>query len=187
MREKGLKIIGRVVWDGKGGLTFTVAERTRRLTFSLARTYTLSEEELARRHHEPVLAISGSSWWLYRDVVVDARDVVQDELPLRIKHFVLRHENALSRIRHEVEAFENLDRLPAARRDAIPEAVRMFVWQRDEGKCVKCGSREKLEFDHIIPVADGGSNTERNVQLLCGACNRDAASRDSASGERSQH
>lgn len=76
------------------------------------------------------------------------------------------------RIRHEVEAFENLNLLPAARSEAIPEAVRMFVWQRDEGKCVKCGSREKLEFDHIIPVADSGSSTERNVQLLCETCNR---------------
>jgi 5-methylcytosine-specific restriction endonuclease McrA len=46
------------------------------------------------------------------------------------------------------------------------------VWQRDQGQCVQCGSREKLEFDHIIPVAEGGSSTERNVQLLCEACNR---------------
>ena len=90
---------------------------------------------------------------LFRDVVVDTRGAPQDELLLRIKHLVLRHEKALSRIRHEVEAFENQNLLPAARRETIPEAVRMFVWQRDEGKCVKCGSREKLEFDHIIPVA----------------------------------
>jgi len=44
-------------------------------------------------------------------------------------------------------------------RTAIPSEVRREVWRRDSGKCVKCGSRERLEYDHIIPVAKGGSNT----------------------------
>lgn len=57
-------------------------------------------------------------------------------------------------------------------RIAIPSDVRREVWRRDNGKCVKCGSREKLEYDHIIPVAKGGSNTARNIELLCEICNR---------------
>jgi len=57
-------------------------------------------------------------------------------------------------------------------RDAIPSAVRREVWRRDEGKCKKCSSRKNLEYDHIIPVAEGGSNTARNIELLCQDCNR---------------
>jgi hypothetical protein len=57
-------------------------------------------------------------------------------------------------------------------RDAIPDDVKTYVWRRDSGKCVKCRSQEKLEFDHIIPVSKGGSNTARNIQLLCEKCNR---------------
>jgi Holliday junction DNA helicase RuvB len=57
-------------------------------------------------------------------------------------------------------------------RDAIPSAIRREVWRRDGGKCVKCGSRKNLEYDHIIPVSKGGSNTARNIELLCEACNR---------------
>jgi Holliday junction DNA helicase RuvB len=57
-------------------------------------------------------------------------------------------------------------------RQPIPEDVKLLVWQRDGGRCVKCGSQEKLEYDHIIPLAKGGSNTTRNIQLLCENCNR---------------
>ncbi len=57
-------------------------------------------------------------------------------------------------------------------RAAIPSEVRREVWRRDGGKCIKCGSRENLEYDHIIPVSKGGSNTARNIELLCQQCNR---------------
>jgi len=54
----------------------------------------------------------------------------------------------------------------------IPKNVKREVWRRDQGRCVDCGSNEKLEYDHIIPFSKGGSNTERNIQLLCESCNR---------------
>jgi len=65
----------------------------------------------------------------------------------------------------------------AARRDAIPKNVRHEVWRRDGGQCVDCRSRERLEFDHIIPVSKGGSNTARNIELRCQDCNREKAAR----------
>lgn len=58
-------------------------------------------------------------------------------------------------------------------RTPIPEAVRHAVWRRDQGRCARCDSQERLEFDHIIPVSRGGANTERNLQLLCERCNRE--------------
>ena len=54
----------------------------------------------------------------------------------------------------------------------IPQQVKDLVWNRDSGKCRECRNNEKLEFDHIIPYSKGGSNTYRNIQLLCEPCNR---------------
>jgi hypothetical protein len=54
----------------------------------------------------------------------------------------------------------------------IPSAVKLEVWKRDKGCCVKCGSRENLHFDHIIPYSLGGSSKKaENVQILCGKHN----------------
>ena len=61
---------------------------------------------------------------------------------------------------------------PNDRRERVASDVKKEVWNRDGGKCVECGSREDLEYDHIIPVSKGGANTVRNVQLLCEKCNR---------------
>jgi 5-methylcytosine-specific restriction endonuclease McrA len=45
------------------------------------------------------------------------------------------------------------------------------VWQRYGGRCAECKADTYLEFDHIIPVAKGGGNSDTNVQLLCRKCN----------------
>ena len=58
------------------------------------------------------------------------------------------------------------------KRKTIPQNVKDKVWNRDNGKCIQCGSSENLEFDHIIPISKGGANTYRNIQLLCEDCNR---------------
>jgi len=53
----------------------------------------------------------------------------------------------------------------------ISREVRQRIWQRYGGRCAECSATTYLEFDHIIPVAKGGSNTDSNVQLLCRMCN----------------
>jgi len=53
----------------------------------------------------------------------------------------------------------------------IPQNVKIAVWQRDQGKCVQCGAKDYLEYDHIIPFSLGGASTVQNVQVLCRKCN----------------
>ena len=56
-------------------------------------------------------------------------------------------------------------------RGQIAGAIRGQVWRRDNGKCAQCGSRENLQFDHIVPVSKGGATSVSNLQLLCQSCN----------------
>jgi hypothetical protein len=50
----------------------------------------------------------------------------------------------------------------------IPSMVKLEVWKRDAGKCVRCGSKDNLHFDHIIPYSRGGTSLNaKNIQLLC--------------------
>jgi hypothetical protein len=60
----------------------------------------------------------------------------------------------------------NINILPHNR--IIPSSVKIEVWKRDKGRCVRCGSKDNLHFDHIIPFSKGGSSLiAENIQLLC--------------------
>jgi 5-methylcytosine-specific restriction endonuclease McrA len=49
------------------------------------------------------------------------------------------------------------------------------------GRCAACKTSEgRLEVDHIVPVARGGSNDQANLQLLCSWCNKSKGARDMA-------
>ena len=50
----------------------------------------------------------------------------------------------------------------------IPSTVKLEVFKRDQGKCIKCGSEDNLHYDHILPFAKGGTSvTAENIQILC--------------------
>lgn len=51
----------------------------------------------------------------------------------------------------------------------------------DGKNCNICQSKTFLEIDHIIPVSNGGSHEESNLQVLCRSCNRSKSNRKAAS------
>jgi hypothetical protein len=77
--------------------------------------------------------------------------------------------NCLNRLNNRTASTPAGDTLSDRKR--IPRDVRNAVWIRDAGLCVECAADDYLEFDHVIPVSKGGSNTLQNIQLLCRRCN----------------
>ena len=64
----------------------------------------------------------------------------------------------------------------------IPAEVKRTVWARDGGCCQWrlsgggiCGSRHRLQLDHVRPKALGGESTVENVRILCASHNLLAA------------
>jgi 5-methylcytosine-specific restriction endonuclease McrA len=58
--------------------------------------------------------------------------------------------------------------------------------ERAEFRCASCGLGEpgiRLEPDHIIPLARGGSTRINNIQPLCASCNRRKGTRLIPAGE----
>ena len=50
----------------------------------------------------------------------------------------------------------------------IPGWVKQQVYKRDKGKCVMCGAKDQLHFDHDLPYSRGGTGlTPANVRILC--------------------
>jgi len=118
-----------------------------------------------------VRADNSRDYWIFRgEVYSTERGVCSAE---DVKALALEGENKTkAKLARAHALMAQVDVLERGGRQPIPDDVKMFVWQRDGGKCVRCGSNRNLEFDHIIPVVMGGANTARNLQLLCEGCNR---------------
>jgi hypothetical protein len=126
-----------------------------------------------KKYLEPTYRrVKDTVWWAFRGAfyISNETDLTQnDVLALLLeednkKRLRLERAHALMAMRTQLDE--------RAKRQPIPQDVKVFVWQRDAGRCVECGSQQDLEYDHIIPLVMGGSNTERNLQLLCSVCNR---------------
>lgn len=131
-------------------------------------------EALIDRIEEGEVALLGRGdhrnlWYSDMGIYWADEDLTDEEVGLILWDRKRKSDNRLERLRKqrlsEVSA-------PASRRKPIPDDVKTFVWDRDRGRCARCGSEEELQFDHIIPVAKGGGASTENIQILCGNCNR---------------
>jgi hypothetical protein len=116
-----------------------------------------------------VLCDERRRWWWCRDRFWCADDDLsaQDVLALVCEREA-RRQRRLDRAHAVLSTRASPDR---ARREPVPRELRRAVFERDGGRCVECGSRFDLQYDHVIPLALGGASTLENLQILCAGCN----------------
>ncbi len=126
-------------------------------------------EALQRTEAVCVMADERRRYWWCRDRFWWADDDLSADDVFALAHErVLRRRRRLERA-HAVLSTHALPERP--RRAPIPREVKRAVFERDDGRCVQCGSSFELQYDHVIPVALGGASAVENLQILCAPCN----------------
>lgn len=61
------------------------------------------------------------------------------------------------------------------KRKSVSRELRAAIWNKSQGRCYYCGLKtnpfENFAIDHLVPVADGGTNDPQNLVPACAACN----------------
>lgn len=89
------------------------------------------------------------------------------------KEAVRRHERK-EELRRQMAETGEIEGKPSR---YIPQDIREAVLARDGYRCVRCGSTQYLEVDHIFPYSLGGTNELSNLQTLCRKCNAEKSNK----------
>lgn len=161
---------GRI--SGKGYITLVIGRRSTAIAGGRKIKRVVFEQAKVQQRAFPVFLceMEGRHYWQFQDRVFSDNDRLTAEqvhalLTTRLLREQQKVERAVAMVKRGVME-------SASARGTIPDDVKQFIWQRDSGRCRRCESVHELQFDHIIPVAMGGSSEPENLQLLCGPCNR---------------
>lgn len=103
--------------------------------------------------------------WTYRGLfeMVDYKYIERDSRKVFEFEFRITEQELKEAEKHHEQKHIDIEQTRQ-----IPGKVKLSVYKRDKGVCRKCGSKNNLHFDHLLPYSKGGTSLkEENIQLLC--------------------
>lgn len=106
---------------------------------------------------------------------MDGRAVLvwkEEQLPGKNRgHFALCYDCLRELYMEFIAKYDRQVESIIVKRAMIPESLRDAVYERDDYRCVQCGSTDDLTLDHVVPFSVGGQTTMENLRTLCRSCN----------------
>lgn len=109
--------------------------------------------------------------WIEETSITIKRHIAQVERENRTLNMLRRYNADLSRAVGDHLWKTYAERRKRANCVISKVELRYTIFSRDGWKCVKCLRTDKLSVDHIVPVAENGSDELDNLQTLCRSCN----------------
>ena len=115
-------------------------------------------------------------YWFYKKYIlwVNRNCISQDDhryINLKVEEFVLYGNEEFQRLKDKLNRIKELTSPRGNKRNNIKDEILSFILKRDREECVACGSKDNLQFDHILPLSKGGSDEPENLRVLCRSCN----------------
>jgi hypothetical protein len=112
---------------------------------------------------------------IFRGMVADFKPrEFPERIPAEITDMECRWFGHICPVVFSAEPFTETTEMRRTGRKVTP-SILMRVARRDNYTCQGCGTHlrdDEIEFDHLIPIAKGGSSEEHNLRVTCFSCNR---------------
>ena len=109
----------------------------------------------------------GTLYNTYKDEVYDTEAIEKETAKLILDDDVTKKSGIYPYILTRDEKYLSIR--------AFSESIKQKVYEKQKGKCAKCGNEfelSEMEADHVKPWHEGGKTIEGNCQMLCKDDNR---------------
>lgn len=106
--------------------------------------------------------------WVGIDISKKAYDLVKQRLHEQVAIGSEQKPTLLGKVIHRKDIPTRSDQVRRSKN------IKEILYGKQKGNCNGCGSHFQVQHfhvDHIIAKANGGQDTDNNLQLLCGHCN----------------